>query len=205
MTRQSSDPQGALALRRASCVTPVRVALRRLETGGGERDTAAPAAPVTDADLESVEGTYIARMLIEPYAVQRASLRISRREADKLATLAGRIADARAEGNSARASIANYDFHFALYNAARSRWLIRLITPLWESSERYRLAVGAVHRSLDERRREHERILEACVRRAPELAAFELHNHLALTANVQSRKMGGEELFAIQEPAAGPA
>ena len=63
---------------------------------------------------------------------------------------------------------AHTEFHFALYRAAGSRWLLRLITPLWESSERYRLASLPRGRSLDERRREHERILEACITRDPD-------------------------------------
>ena len=37
-------------------------------------------------------------------------------------------------------------FHFALYDAADSRWLLRLIQPLWETSQRYRLAANVVPR-----------------------------------------------------------
>jgi len=46
-------------------------------------------------------------------------------------------------------------YHFALYEAARSGWLLRLIRPAWDSCERYRpvlLAEGAVqdrHEELD--------------------------------------------------------
>jgi len=174
MTRQSSDPQGALALRRASCVTPVRAALRRLQAG--ERDAAAPAAPVTDADLESVEGTYIARMLIEPYAVQRASLRISRREADKLGTLAGRIADARAEGNSARASIANYDFHFALYDRCGIAAIPLRIRDLWSA---YPWDVLHVLRSPAAVEREHRAIAAAVVDGDPHWIASAVEDHIA--------------------------
>ena len=46
-------------------------------------------------------------------------------------------------------------FHFCLYEAAGSDWLLRLIQPLWESSERYRLA-APTKRKLSMRREEHE-------------------------------------------------
>ena len=80
----------------------------------------------------------------------------------------------------------------------RSRWLVRLIGPLWESSERYRFAILPVQRTVDERRAEHERILDACIEHKPAAAARELHDHLATTANLIATQMGDGELFPLQ-------
>ena len=88
-------------------------------------------------------------------------------------------------------------FHFALYNAAHSRWMARLITPLWESSERYRFAMLPVRLNLDKRREEHERILRACIAHNPQVASSELHNHLAHTANLIAKQMGSDDLFTV--------
>jgi DNA-binding GntR family transcriptional regulator len=191
MTWQSADParQGAaLALRRASCVTPVRAALRRLESGGADAADS-PATSVTAADLESVEGTYVARMLIEPYAVQRASLRISRRDAVKLGALAGRIADARAEGNGARASIANYDFHFALYDRCGLAAIPHRIRELWSA---YPWDILHVLRSPAAVEREHRAIADAVVDGDAHWIASAVEDHIAGGYRDLVLQLGGE-------------
>ena len=82
--------------------------------------------------------------------------------------------------------------------AVIQRFPLRLITPIWESSERYRRALVHVERDLGERQSEHEAILAACVERDPERAARAMWAHLALTANLLARAMGGTELFRIE-------
>jgi DNA-binding GntR family transcriptional regulator len=181
---------------------PIREALRRLDAVGLVEQVPHRGARVAELSVEDLAEVYEARLALEPLAVRHAAARFTDADAEHAAQSLARHVDAYRAGEVAAAWGAHTDFHFALYTAAGSRWLLRLITPLWESSERYRLAVGDVQRSLDQRRREHERILDACVQRAPERAAVELHNHLVRTANELSRKMGGEELFAVQEPAA---
>jgi DNA-binding GntR family transcriptional regulator len=69
-----------------------------------------------------------------------------------------------------------------------------LIRPAWENCERYR-AISLQRRSYAEIDRQHERILEACVRHEPDRAAEELTHHLALTANLVARQMGWSDLF----------
>jgi DNA-binding GntR family transcriptional regulator len=50
-------------------------------------------------------------------------------------------------------------------------------------------------RKLDARRGEHEVILQACIDHDGERAALALHDHLAMTANLVAKAMGGDELF----------
>ena len=100
------------------------------------------------------------------------------------------------DDNSAATSEAHARFHFALYDAADSTWLLRLIRPVWETSERYCLEVPQ-SRQLAARQGEHVEILEACVARDPDRAARALHDHLAATANSIAAAMGGEPLFAL--------
>jgi DNA-binding GntR family transcriptional regulator len=54
-----------------------------------------------------------------------------------------------------------------------------------------------VRLNLEQRRLEHERILQACADHDPDAAALELHNHLARTANLIAAQMGGAELFEL--------
>ncbi|MER3409295.1 MAG: GntR family transcriptional regulator, partial [Thermoleophilia bacterium] len=106
----------------------------------------------------------------------------------------GAYAAARGQGDDRAARAAHAGFHFALYEASGSRWLVRLIRPAWENSERYR-ALSLKSRGFPDRQHEHERILAACVRHDPEAAAAELRRHLALTANLVARQMGSSDLF----------
>ena len=108
---------------------------------------------------------------------------------DCLATL-HRMSD----DTSAATSAAHEEFHFALYEAAQSAWLLRLIKPVWETSERYCLEEPQC-RQLAARRDEHEQILEACIANDPDRAADALHDHLATTANNIAVAMGGEALY----------
>ena len=82
-----------------------------------------------------------------------------------------------------------------LYEASGSQWLPRLIRPLWENSERYRIASLAARGSLERRRREHQRILVACTAHDPDEAESSLRAHLVLTANLVARRMGEADLF----------
>ena len=75
---------------------------------------------------------------------------------------------------------AHGSFHFALYEAARSSWLLRLIRPAWDSCERYRpvlLAEGTLqdrHEELD------VELLDACATHDAERG----RDHLAVAEGI---------------------
>ena len=181
---------------------PIREALRRLDAVGLVEHVPHRGARVAELSVADLREVYEARLALEPLAVRHAAERFTGEDAERATAALARHVDGYRRDDAPSAWAAHTEFHFALYRAAGSRWLLRLITPLWESSERYRLASLPRGRSLDERRREHERILEACITRDPDAAALELRNHLALTANLVARSMGSGELFEIREPAA---
>ena len=88
-------------------------------------------------------------------------------------------------------------YHFALYDAARSGWLLRLIRPAWDSCERYRpvlLTAGAVqdrHEELD------VELLEACTAHEPDRAAAALREHLELATDIYAVELKGRSIFAF--------
>jgi len=88
-------------------------------------------------------------------------------------------------------------FHFALYEAARSAWLLRLIRPAWDSCERYRpvlLAEGAVadrHEELD------VELLQSCAAHDPERVAKALRDHLELATDIYTVELDGLSIFAF--------
>jgi len=175
---------------------PVREALRRLHAAGLVENVPHRGARVTELSIEDLREVYEARLELEPLAVRHAAERFTDEDASTAAAALMRHVRAYRRGDVNETFTAHTDFHFAFYRASGSRWLLRLITPLWESSQRYRLSLPPRYRrALEERRSEHERILQACVERSPDDAARELHNHLVVTANRVSSRMGGGDLF----------
>ncbi len=172
---------------------PIREALRRLDAAGLVENIPHRGGRVTELSIPDLAEVYEARLALEPLAVRRAALRFGEAEAalatERLATL-----DELPDDSSPETWAAHTAFHFALYDAADSRWLLRLIEPLWETSQRYRLAANVAPK-LRARSVEHEVILQACIQHDAELAARSLHNHLTRTANVVSQAMGGTTLF----------
>jgi DNA-binding GntR family transcriptional regulator len=174
---------------------PIREAIRRLDAAGLVELSPHKATRVTELSLVDLEDVYQARLALEPLAVELAARRFSEEAGSAASASLARYVDARRRGDAGEIWTAHTAFHFAIYEEAGSRWLLRLITPLWETSERYRRASPDVQRSLSERQAEHEAILEACIRRKPKVAAAAMWNHLALTANLLAGAMGGGELF----------
>lgn len=176
---------------------PIRDAIRRLEGLGLAEHVPHKGARVSALSVEDLHDTYEARIALESLAVARAAERLPAADAEAAAAHIREHVDAYDDGDVRRGREAHARFHFTLYEAAGSPWLVRLIRPLWENSERYRIA--SLHargrKSIEERRVEHERILEACRRGHPRAAARELHQHLALTANLVARQMGAGDLF----------
>jgi DNA-binding GntR family transcriptional regulator len=177
---------------------PIREALRRLDSAGLVEHVPHRGARVAELSLPDLREVYEARLALEPLAVTHGAERFTSDDARAARESLERHVRAYRRNDVREAWSAHTEFHFTLYRAAGSRWLIRLITPLWESSERYRLAWLPIQRNLDERLGEHERILDACVHRDGERAAVELHDHLARTANLVAERMDGQELFALR-------
>ncbi|MQA73408.1 MAG: FCD domain-containing protein [Solirubrobacterales bacterium] len=177
---------------------PIREALRRLDSAGLVENIPHRGARVTELSVEDLREVYTVRLELEPLAVREAAASFTDEDAQAANEALERHRRAIEDGRVGEAWESHTDFHFALYAPAHNRWLTRLITPLWETSERYRHASGPVEWRLDERRREHEEILAACVAREPDRASLELYNHLARTANQVSARMGGGELFALR-------
>ena len=172
---------------------PIREALRRLDAVGLVENVPHRGARVTELSLEDLRDVYEARLALEPLAVQHAAERFDTNDAERGRELLDALNKLGDRGGP-ETWAAHTAFHFCLYEAAGSDWLLRLIRPLWESSERYRLA-APTKRKLSMRRDEHERILQACVDHQAAVARAELHNHLTRTASLVARSMGGGDLF----------
>jgi DNA-binding GntR family transcriptional regulator len=174
---------------------PIREAVRRLDAAGLVENIPHRGARVTDLSIVDLAEVYEARLALEVLAIRRAAERFTP-EYEQLARQRLDELNRCRDDNSATTSAAHAAFHFALYEAADSAWLLRLIRPVWETAERYCLEVPQC-RQLASRDDEHEAILDACVATDADRAALALRDHLARTANNISAEMGGEPLFEL--------
>jgi DNA-binding GntR family transcriptional regulator len=186
-----------LARSLGTSISPIREAVRQLEARGLAEHVPHHGAKVVALEIEELRELFSIRLALETMAVRRAAELFT--EDDEQAAR-GHLAELdRARGaRDARAAVrAHTAFHFALYEAARSPWLLRLIRPAWDSCERYRpvlLGAGALqerHAALD-----HE-LLDACAARDPDRAATALHNHLELATEIYEVELAGRSIFAF--------
>jgi len=127
-----------LARSLGTSISPIREAVRQLEALGLAEHVPHHGAKVVPLEIEELREIFSIRLALETMAVRRAAELF---EAENEATARGHLADLDAArlGRDARAAVrAHTAFHFTLYEAARSGWLLRLIRPAWDSCERYR-------------------------------------------------------------------
>jgi DNA-binding GntR family transcriptional regulator len=186
-----------LARQLGMSISPIREAVRQLEALGLAEHVPHHGAKVRGLDVEEMRHLFSIRLALEGMAVRRAAELFEPGNDKKARTHLTAYDDARRRGDVRAAVRAHSAFHFALYDAARSAWLLRLIRPAWDSCERYRpalLAKGAVqdrHEALD------VELLEACVAHEPERAAKALHDHLELAADIYAVELKGRSIFAF--------
>lgn len=132
LPRGSRIQQDVLAEMFSTSITPVREALVLLEAEGllvGEPNRG---VSVADADFEAVKSVYVQRMLFEPYAMQRATRRISKRDLDKAESLLERMHSSRSDHDVVSVPELNRQFHFMFYNTCGNLAVSAQIEQLWQ-------------------------------------------------------------------------
>ncbi len=172
---------------------PIREAVRRLDAAGLVENIPHRGARVTQLSITDLAEVYEARLALEVLAIRRAAQRFSPAQATETRRALDDL-NHMTDDNSEATSAVHEAFHFALYDAADSAWLLRLIRPVWETSERYCLEFPAC-RQLVARAAEHRELLDACAANDPDRAERALTHHLATTANNIAAAMGGTPLY----------
>jgi DNA-binding GntR family transcriptional regulator len=163
---------------------PIREAIQQLQTLGFAEHIPHRGARVRELSSPDLVDLYSARIPIECLAVRRAARHFDEEDAVRAQQALDTYAALHRKGERGGARQAHLEFHLSLYRAAGSHWLLRLIRPLLENGERYRLTTLQARGPLDSRRREHEAILEACIARDPDAAALALREHLLGTVRL---------------------
>lgn len=159
-------------------VMPVREALRKLDGLGLvelQPHRGAWLRPLTRDDLLD---TYFTRVSLELLAVRQAARNFS----DRHAAIARAALDEQQllkdRGDRVGARVAHERFHFALYEASGSMWLMRSILPAWRNAERYRVMAMRFRGPSLARHEEHLGLLQALIDRDESAAVDQLLRHL---------------------------
>jgi DNA-binding GntR family transcriptional regulator len=177
-------------------ISPIREAVRQLEALGLAKHVPHQGARVLDFDIEELRDLFQVRLALEALAVRRAAEHFSDADAANGRAHLDRF-DAAAAAADVRGSMrAHTDFHFTLYEASRVQWLVALIRPVWDRSERFRPALLTSKDGPQERHRGYdEELLAACVAHDPDAAAQALHDHLELASVIFERELGSRGIF----------
>jgi DNA-binding GntR family transcriptional regulator len=178
-------------------ISPIREAVRQLEALGLAEHVPHHGAKVMPLDVEELRELFSIRLALEGMALRRAAELFEPADAESARSHLTAYDEARRRGDVRAAVRAHGMFHFALYEAARSAWLLRLIRPAWDSCERYRpvlLAEGAVadrHEELD------GELLAGCAAHEPARVARALREHLELATDIYTVELNGRSIFAF--------
>ena len=184
---------GETAARLRMSPIPVREALRTLATEGLVVSLPHRGYRVPEANLADLEDTYRLRLVLDPMAIELAVPKLT---ADHLERAGRALAELEAglrAGEWDRVRVANQEFHFAIYDAADAPWLLKLISMLWENSERYQRIASPGRGTPKQRIGEHRRILDAVRRRDAKEAAALTHEHLGRTYTMARERLGTRE------------
>jgi DNA-binding GntR family transcriptional regulator len=173
-----------LAAQLEMSMMPVREALRRLERLGLVEVVAHRGAwvrPLTRADLFD---TYFTRLYLEGAALREAASRFDAEQAGQARSLLDGKHQAEKRGDLIAARDLHERFHFALYGASGSEWVMRSIEPVWRNSERYR--VESMRNAAHFRRNdaEHDLMVEALEAHDGREAVRLLVSHLTRTVEL---------------------
>lgn len=121
----------AVASSMGTSIMPVREAFRRLTSEGALEPLSTGATRVPVFDAAKLQDITEIRMAVEGLAVRRAATRLTIPELEAIALLQSDLQRVVRANNLSAEAGANERFHFALYQAAGSTQLLRVIQSLW--------------------------------------------------------------------------
>ena len=161
--------QSDIAAKLSVSTTPVREALRRLASEDLVRIDAHRGAIVRGVDKDELREIYEIRLLLEPLAIRKATVRITEEELDEAERLWMVMNDPGDLGDWAEATRA---FHAVFAEAAASPTLIRITGALRDSAANYVHWLCVADPGLPVRaNQEHRQLLDACRARDADRAA----------------------------------
>jgi DNA-binding GntR family transcriptional regulator len=185
----TSLDQEALATRLGLSTTPVREALRRLESerlvvGRAHRDTF-----VAELSQDLLEDTYAVRLKLDPLAASMTAKSAKPEQLEAIAELAKLTPSA----DPTEQMEHNRALHRAIYGACGNEALIEILELLWDRTDRYRLITIREEGDPVKMRDEHVEIADALTARNGKLAAKLMTAHLNSSYELIRRSLGRSE------------
>lgn len=159
--------------------TPIREALRMLQSEGLVVHHAHRGTTVAEYSPEDATEVYALRLVLEPMAARLAAERVTDDQLHELRRLHTELGVAVADSHRSSAAELNVLWHRAVYNASASRYLQEFISRLWQALPgRAIWLTSRAEMSLEQ----HERVTVALERRDPDAAFACMREHIALGA-----------------------
>ena len=157
---------------------PLREALRRLETEGYVTFLPNHEVAVSKPTMEELEDYYAIASVLEGLAARLAVERAQPEELSRLRELHQLLREAYQERDLGRYFEANSNFHHFIAEIAGNERLYRLIDQMRREIKKTRIFSLHLPQRLDYSMREHDQILDAFLKKNPELAEAMIVRHL---------------------------
>jgi DNA-binding GntR family transcriptional regulator len=166
--------QEALADRLGLSTTPVREALRLLESEALVINRRHRNTVVAPLDLLAIEEAYAVRLVLDPLAVGLAAENASDLQREEIRALAF----GPPEAEPGAALYANRKLHRAMYAASGNSVLTVVLDSLWDRSDRYRMVILHSQTRAQVADDEHHAIVSAVLARDVEKASALMREHV---------------------------
>jgi DNA-binding GntR family transcriptional regulator len=160
----------SLAKKFGTSETPVREAIRRLESDGYVIFTPHSGAMVTEINKQELSEIYLIRISLEALATRLAVPFISKEDKAWLKKKNDEMKMAVEKGRHENLARLNKAFHLRIYKAAPYPRLYKMIAELWDAFERWPSIFSYVPERGETAIQEHEQILEALEKKDVDLA-----------------------------------
>ncbi len=174
--------------------TPIRDALRRLETESFVRRNESQRSFVADWSLDDMEEAFQLRAMLEAHAAGRAAQRISWDQLERLKSCNNSISKAISKSPPDIPAFLDHNrqFHAIIVEAAKSDRLAMMLSRIIEQPVLLRTALQYDADNLARSHHEHEELLAAFARRDADWAAAVMTSHIrrAFHAYADAHKRG---------------
>lgn len=157
---------------------PLREALRRLEAEGYVTFLSNQEVAVSKPTMEDLQEYYTIASVLEGLAARLAVERAQPDELSRLRELHQLLKEAYQKRDLSRYYEANSNFHHFIAEIARNERLYRLIEQMRQEIQKTRILSLHLPQRLDYSMREHDQILDAFLKKNPELAEATVVKHL---------------------------
>ncbi|MQA97472.1 MAG: FCD domain-containing protein [Streptosporangiales bacterium] len=176
-------PQDEIARRLGVSITPVREALRRLESEGLVSYRAHRGATVSELSQEAARELYLLRGAVEGLTARLAATRITDDQLERLRVLHARMLDAQHEGRSGDLAPLSRELHDAIALAGGPAFLAGHLRSIWrENPVPPDTSLWHDHANAEIFLREHEDLLAALEAHDPDAAECIMKLHLEHSA-----------------------